>query len=369
MFGFSSSPEIPTAKQNVGFLDQRLALDWVQRNIAAFGGDPAKVTLVGQSSGASSVDRLVLSPPKPLPFRGAITESGQASVGAGGSSGNVTSWKVLAKALNCSEAKSQLACVRGADAVNIQALLNATNLPFPPVSDNITQLALPIDRTKVQSVPYLTGTNGQEGRLFLAPSANITNVTEILDANGLSLVNMIPGLAEYYPIPSAGISSAFEAASQLYTELVFQCPAAVVANQSVAAGFPTWRYFFNQSFPNINESAALATIGEAKLDLGAIHAYEIPFVFGNALDVVPTQQELALSKTIQTAWGSFIKNPDTTGPGWPRYGSRVGGVNPKGVADLGVPKEQEVTMIREDVIDARCVLYTDVYKTGTAPAF
>ena len=369
MFGFSSSPEIPTAKQNVGFLDQRLALDWVQRNIAAFGGNPAKVTLVGQSSGASSVDRLVLSPPKPLPFRGAITQSGQASVGAGGSSGNLTSWKTLAKALNCSEAKSQLACVRSADAVRIQALLNTTSLPFPPVSDNVTQLALPINRTKAQSVPYLTGTNGQEGRLFLANSANMTNVPEILDANGLSLVNVIPGLAEYYPIPSTGISSAFEAASQLYTEAVFQCSAAVVVNQSVAAGFPTWRYFFNQSFPNINERAALATIGETNLDLEAIHGYEIAFVFGNFLGVVPTEQELALSKTIQTAWGSFIKNPDTTGPGWARYGSRIDGVNPKGVADLGLPNEEGVSMIGEEVIDARCILYTNVYKTGTAPAF
>lgn len=51
VFGFSGSPEIPLTSRNVGFFDQRLALHWVQENIAAFGGDPGKVTIFGESSG------------------------------------------------------------------------------------------------------------------------------------------------------------------------------------------------------------------------------------------------------------------------------------------------------------------------------
>ena len=55
VFGFPSSPDIPLTERNLGFLDQRAALAWVQRNIAKFGGDPEKVTLFGESAGAASI--------------------------------------------------------------------------------------------------------------------------------------------------------------------------------------------------------------------------------------------------------------------------------------------------------------------------
>lgn len=75
MFGFSNSPEVPFGSQNSGFLDQRFALQWVQENIAQFGGDPSKVTLFGESAGGESIKQLLANPPSPLPFAGAILQS------------------------------------------------------------------------------------------------------------------------------------------------------------------------------------------------------------------------------------------------------------------------------------------------------
>jgi carboxylesterase type B len=81
LFGFPSSPELPPTGHNLGFLDQRFGLDWVQRNIHAFGGSRDKLTVFGESARALSIDALLTSLPanSTPPFRGAILESGQYS--------------------------------------------------------------------------------------------------------------------------------------------------------------------------------------------------------------------------------------------------------------------------------------------------
>lgn len=150
-----------------------MALDWVQRNIGEFGGDPAKVTIFGESAGGFSVDALLTSYPKGSspPFRGAILESGQYSYRTPSAS-SVPSWYNLTEALGCPGSYgSNLTCVRAASATQIKQIIEQNILDFNPTPDNVTLVQDPRNQRKsgnIANIPVLGGTNAQEGRSVLA---------------------------------------------------------------------------------------------------------------------------------------------------------------------------------------------------------
>lgn len=121
--------------------------------------------------------------------------------------------------------------------------------------------------------------------------------------------------------------------------------ASIVANQSAAAGFPTWRYFYNATFANLQPAP----------NLGVYHSSEIPIVFGT-FDVAgnSTATEYALSRLVQKAWADFAKDP-LGGPGWPEVGSS------DSVAVLGTAGGMGINVIEAEGLDARCALYAKVY--------
>ncbi|KAL9083986.1 MAG: hypothetical protein Q9159_005479 [Coniocarpon cinnabarinum] len=371
VFGFVNSPELPVTEQNLGFLDQRFALQWVQDNIDKFGGDPKKVTIFGESAGALSTDTLLTSySTEDAPFRGAILESGQASYGDAGSvlpGTRISPFAQLAAALNCTAGQSNLTCVRNAPVDTIRQIIDDNSIEFQPVVDNVTDFgsgALARAAGNFARVPILGGTNYQEGRVFEVGQNNFTAFLQ--NTFGTTAPQQIPLIeAAYGPVGDiAGVNTDFDLISAVYTDLNFQCGQALQANQTAAAGVPAWRYLYNASFPS-------TTIFDGS---GVYHSSEIVSVFqtygGGPINpnvgplglqqtqIPPTAQQVALSQYMNSVWGNFAKNP-MGGPGWPE----IGRFN-ESLGVLGLDGSSGVTVVDPSVVSYRCPLFYPVYEAA-----
>ena len=351
VFGFPGTPELPLNATNLGFLDQRFALHWVQRNIHAFGGDPSKVLIFGESAGAASVDTLVLSQPHNPPFRAAISESGVSELYTSiNPSDSPKAWDALAKALNCTGSDT-LACVRAAKAATITNIIEHNAMDFTPVIDNYTLYAHPETLRasgKIARVPMMTGNNANEGRIFVIGD---TNTTAYLETTFLLNAEQAAGLESLYPIPSLYINNSYTQIAQIFTDFTFQCPAATAFNNTHKAGIPAFRYIYNASFPNL----------EPVPGLGVYHSAEIPIVFGTYPPTGATAEQAALSKYMQTSWATFAKQP-MMGPGWGTW-PNVGILGPvPGKNGMGVSYDVKVNGPLGRALDARCQAYQPIYE-------
>jgi carboxylesterase type B len=333
-------------------------LNWVQRNIRSFGGDPAKVTIFGESAGALSVDALLTSYSKSStpPFRAAILESGQISYTPTPLVSSKPSWYALAAALNCT-GPSNLTCIRAAPATTIQYIIEHEELSFNPVADNVTRVSDPAIRRaegNISDVPTLSGTNSQEGRAFQYDVTN--NLTYFFNQYFSSVPAFWPILTNAYPAGKDGLETPYDIASQIFTEFYFQCPEALLANSSINAGSKAWRYYFNASFPNTQRFA----------DAGVYHASEIGLVYRSYTLNNATTQENALSSYMQETWAKFAKDP-VGGPGWNAIGTGDQYLGGESGEDLGVLgnvgnlESSGVTVVKQSTVDARCGLYAEIY--------
>ena len=141
IFGFPTAAGLPLTGQNLGLLDQRLAMEWVGDNIEAFGGDPSRITLFGHSAGTISIDYYQYAHPQDPIISGFILTAGNAFVPGRTTVNNYSNFTTVAEHVGCgnSSAAAQLACMRTVSAVDIQSAqynYNATPaLSFGPIPD------------------------------------------------------------------------------------------------------------------------------------------------------------------------------------------------------------------------------------------
>ncbi|MGO3325177.1 carboxylesterase/lipase family protein [Gordonia sp. (in: high G+C Gram-positive bacteria)] len=317
--GFAS---LDGAPDNRGILDQIAALEWVRDNIAAFGGDPSQVTVMGESAGAMSVASLLSSPRAAGLFRRAVMESGNGiSVAAGDDAQKVTArtseilgveptasaWaEISPDALLAAQTEVALALSLDPDpAVWGETVVRAGLgvMSFLPVIDGDVLPAAPIDSIAAGAgagVALLAGWNADEFHFFLAP----TGIVDAVDGPTAKSVLARSGAStDRLDESVAGGARAGDALCAELTRNGFVDPTRAMA--AARPDEPTFLYEFGRHSP--------------VMGIRAGHAVEIPYVFDHVDDahwLVGPAPDRDLAVRMHAAWTSFAMTGD---PGWSAY--------------------------------------------------
>ena len=273
--------DLPGAADNVGMLDQVAALRWVRDNVAAFGGDPGKVTIFGESAGGMSVTTLLAMPAAKGLFRRAIAQSGAAQATSSLTDATQVTDLLLAELGITKATVAKLRDVPADDIVTAQTTVTLklgreVFLPWAPVVDPVN---LPLSPSEAiasgvaKDIPLLTGTTLDEWRLFtfmtpkhreLDEAALVKRIGRRLEAIGHG--NAQEMIAVYRKSrPNAPAWQIFDA---IESDRHFRIPAIRLAESQCAHQEHTYMYLFTWPSP---AAGGL---------LGACHAIELPFVFG-----------------------------------------------------------------------------------------
>lgn len=328
-FGFLAHPSLSKesvqgVSGNYGILDQIEALRWVQRNVSAFGGDPKRVTIFGESAGGGSVLCLMVAPSAKGLFQAAIAQSAPemslASLRSStqeNSSAEQTGVQLL-KQLGL-DSDANVDQLRELDAGKLaeafpsleldtkQLELNLRRVPLAmaPVVDGKVIPDLPnrlFAADRAHPVPMIVGNTRDEMTLFMTQTPMPKELVDYEQAISKNFGDLSTEILAAYPATNP--KSIRDSVIQLAGDSVFGSQARHVARLHAKNGHPTYRYVFSCGTKQFPLSM-----------LGAHHACELPYIFGQ-----PAKPDEAVKKVVglvQGYWVNFAKTGDPNGVGLP----------------------------------------------------
>ncbi len=334
--GFISLPGEAPGATNRGLLDQLAALRWVRDNAAAFGGDPERVTVFGESAGAMALGALLSAPAARGLFRGAILQSGGADNVFDRADAERVSHLFFEALGTPADARDALA------ALPVEKLLEAQDrcvaelwqrerrMAFQPVVDGTLLPRPPLEAVASGDAAHLrllVGTNLDEQALWAPGDPKLAELDEAALLRRLGRV--LPGRDAAGREQAERVVAVYREARRgrasvaprdlwlaIETDRVFRAPAMHLAASQARHQPDTWAYLFTWKSPALDGA------------LGACHALELPFVFGTAdrgalATIVGTSSgRERLGAAMQDAWLAFARGEELTHPehgDWPRY--------------------------------------------------
>lgn len=412
-FGFLSLPALAAEQANgttgnYGPQDQTMAMAWARDNIAAFGGDPTKVTIFGESAGGFSVCWHLQSPSSRGLFRAAIMESGSCDSPAFFSTmDRGVAWSLeMAAAVGCNGTAATSAevvsCLRAKPTAEVMVpMVRELNkhwpygdsrmpaylpplspiMPWGPVIDGAYQgcVGKPYDLFRkghghFNDVPVIFGTNLNEGSIFspalgliihklldLPPTeADFEEAMTLLFGGGATGVNNASDVAQALKLaiaeyPAKDYANNWERGSRMMTAMFFFCGTRRALLQLQTLGVKAWGYHF--TFDDGTPGGKL---------FGVYHSSEVKYVFNKwAYDSGVTAANATMMETFGTYWTNFAKYLDPNGPpqdasdgsdgmtAWPMVGSSASSYHH---LNITVP-----TSIETNMLQGECALWDKLY--------